>query len=204
MGDVYSAAKGYERLLNKEYYFILGKNRKQVEIRLLFSKNEFYHLSGLHKLIDVEALNSQNSKKVFDSILDRTITNELCQHSINYDQIDERLLLIEKLEEVLDSNKTVFKFNNHANKFSVIEADYILKNSNETNNIYIYISKEKKSSDIYFCRSAFPRDRALSDYTQGHTSYTLLYKEKTDLVTGEKNILYTAHGFKNNYELMHT
>ena len=43
-------------------------------------------------------------------------------------------------------------------------------------------------ADYYFCRSFFPEGKR--DYTKNQASWTLLYKKKTRLSTGEETILY--------------
>ena len=102
MSNIQKACENYKSLLNKEYYFVLGRKNKTVNIKLKFTKYEFYHLTGLHKLIDIELLNGQNSKKVFDNILNGIITQDLCQKSKNYNQVDERISFIENLEDFFD------------------------------------------------------------------------------------------------------
>lgn len=200
MGNIQNACIKYKNLLDKEYYFILGRKQKETYIQLNFSKIEFYHICGLHKLSDILELNNPNKSQIFDDIFDGKITSELCKKSTHYSEIDERIALIENLENFLDSNKTIFKFNNLTNTFSLIEADYILKNSDTYKNMYVFISKEGKNSNTYFCRSAFPRDKSERDYAIGHTSYTLLYKEKIDLLTNERQVLYTHPSYKKELE----
>ncbi|MCM1328918.1 MAG: PBECR4 domain-containing protein [Ruminococcus sp.] len=196
MGDIQKACENYKNLLNKEYFFVIGRKNKTVHIKLKFTKYEFYHLAGLHKLIDIESLNNQNSKKVFDNISNGVITQDLCQKSKHYSDIDERISFIESLEDFFDSNKIVFKYNNKINSISVIDADYLLKNENDLKNFYVFISMKGKNSDTYFCRSAFPRDKSEPDYAAGHTAYTLLYKEKIDLLANEKQILYVNPSYR--------
>ncbi len=178
MGDVHNACINYQRLLNTEYNFILGRKQNKIHIKLQFSKIEFHHICGLHKLVDIYEMSNPNRKQIFDDIFYNKISLDTLKKSCYYPEIDERVELVENLEKILDSNNTVFKFNNRANAFSLIDADYILKNSDTIKNMYIFISKEDKNSDTYFCRSAFTRDKSEKDYTAGHTPYTLLYKEK--------------------------
>ncbi|MCM1578814.1 MAG: PBECR4 domain-containing protein [Ruminococcus sp.] len=190
MGNIYTACNNFSKLLNKECNIILGRKGKEFKIKIRFSEYEFFHLSGLHKLTDIENLSYPNSKNIFNDILKGKISQELCRSSDFYNKIDGRIYLIENLEIFLDSNKTVFKYNNRAKQFSYIEADFLLKNSNEQDNMYVYISRNENESDTYFCRSAFPRSKLQSDYALGHTLYAMLYKEKVNLLSGEKKILY--------------
>ena len=72
------------------------------------------------------------------------------------------------------------------NSFSMIKADYLMKNRLVDKNVFIFLSKGK--DDTYFCRSFFPE--ANRDYTKNQASWTLLYKEKMKRSTGQKVVLY--------------
>ena len=87
---------------------------------------------------------------------------------------------------MLDSNDTVFKYNKKANVYSVIEADYLMKNHMEGKNIFLFLSNAR--DDSYFCRSFFPEEKM--DYTKNQASWTLLYKNKRNLIDGSEHILY--------------
>lgn len=185
----------YKRILNFSYNFVIGRKNKTVNINLLFSKKDFFHLSGLQYLTDIRELNNDR-EKIFnriecDSHFQNAILNSVC-----YSKIKERISFLAMLEDFLDSNKTIFKFNNRTNVVSLIEADYILKNSDTAKNMYVFISKKDDNSDTYFCRSAFSRNKSENDYTAGHISYTLLYKEKINLLKNERQVLYNHPLYK--------
>lgn len=186
---------GYDRLLNSSYHFIVGRKNISADINLFFTKKEFFHLAGLQYITDLPELNSDR-EKIYDLIFSDMEFCKRIEHSDNFSKIAERIEVLPDLEDLFDSNKTIFKFNNRSNSFSLIKADYILKNSDMAKNIYVFISREDKNSDTYFCRSAFPRDKSLKDYTQGHTLYTLLFKEKLFLTDGTKETLYSAPGYR--------
>ena len=87
---------------------------------------------------------------------------------------------------ILDSNDTVFKYNKKANVYSMIEADYLMKNYMEGKNLFLFLSNAR--DDSYFCRSFFPEEKM--DYTKNQASWTLLYKKKRNLIDGSEHILY--------------
>lgn len=186
--ELLRCVSAYKRLLNISYYFVIGRKNKITEIKLTFSEREFFHLAGLQYLKDLPELN-KDREKIFRKIQNDPYLPDKIVNSDNFSDISERVKFTSTLETFLDSNRTVFKFNNRTNSFSLIEADYILKNSDRSRNLYLFISKDK--SGTYFCRSAFPRNKAEQDYTVGHTSYTLLYKEKINTADSTKKILYT-------------
>lgn len=90
------------------------------------------------------------------------------------------------LEQMIDSNDTVFKYNKKANMYSMIEADYLMENKMESRNLFLFLSND--DGDKYFCRSFFPEEKM--DYSKNQESWTLLYKKKTDLITGIETVLY--------------
>ena len=197
--ELLQSLSAYKKILNFSYHFVIGRKNQTVDIILKFSKKDFFHLVGLQYLNDIRELNNDR-EKIFNRIeCDYDFIN-LILNSINYFKITERVNFVTTLEEFLDSNKTVFKFNNRTNIFSLIDAEYILKNSDITKNMYVFISREDTNSNTYFCRSAFSRDKSERDYAIGHTSYTLLYKEKIDLITKEKQVLYTHPSYKKGLE----
>lgn len=53
--------------------------------------------------------------------------------------------------------------------------------------VYIFIA-EHKDTGKYFCRSFFPKEK--KDYTEGQPRYTMLYKEKRNMATGEIAVQY--------------
>ena len=91
------------------------------------------------------------------------------------------------IEQLLDDNRLVFRYNAKLNQFSLIEADYLISTPFENSDIYIFIA-EHKASGKYFCRSFFPKEK--KDYAAGQPRYTMLYKEKKNLNTGEIAVQY--------------
>ena len=88
---------------------------------------------------------------------------------------------------MIDSNDTIFKYNRKQNAYSVIKADYIMKNNAVGRNIFLFLA-ENGEEGRYFCRSFFPQDKM--DYTKNQAAWTLLYKKKITHSTGEEEILY--------------
>ena len=92
-----------------------------------------------------------------------------------------------QIENFLDSNKLIFRYNQKLQTFSLIEAEYLLSTPYENTDIYIFLDRQKES-DYFFCRSFFQKEE--KDYTKGQAIYTLLKKEKINLRTEEKMIQY--------------
>jgi hypothetical protein len=185
MRNIYDCVDVFFPLLNTEYELILGRKGVAVNLDICFDKKDCYHLMGLQYLIDRPELN-QDRGRIFDAIRERAITTEQVESSDFYKKIEDRVRLLPLLEQMLDSNETVFKYNQKVNTFSMIQADYLMKNHMEECNLFLFLSKNKDNK--YFCRSFFPEDK--KDYTKNQASWTLLYKMKIDLLSGKGTILY--------------
>lgn len=187
MGDIYTSAKAYEKLLDIEYYIILGKKKKTLEFCIFFDENHFFHLAGFQYLEDMPDILRSRRDVVYNKILNGIITPQQISSSAFYSLIQERIDFLFYLEQIIDDNKTVFKYNPKLEVFSAIQADFLLKNELQTRNIFTFLSKDSERGK-YFCRSFFPQiDK---DYSLGQANWTLLYKKKIQKSTGQETILY--------------
>ena len=172
-------------LLDTEYEIVLGRKGVAVTVRIVFDKKDCFHMMGLQYLKDRPELNRDRGK-VFDEIVTGVITASKLETSDFYGKIEDRIHFLPLLEDILDSNDTVFKYNKKANMYSLIDADYLMKNNKENRNLFLFLSKRKDGT--YFCRSFFPEDK--KDYTRNQASWTLLYKKKINTKTGAEHVLY--------------
>ena len=184
MHNIYDCVDSFASLLDTEYQLILGRKGEAVSLKITFDKKDCFHLMGLQYLTDRPEL-SRDRGKIFDEIKLRVLTKEQIESSDLYEQITDRVDLLPFLEDLFDSNDTVFKYNEKKNSFSMIKADYLMKNRVVDKNVFIFLSKGK--DDTYFCRSFFPETNR--DYTKNQASWTLLYKEKMKRSTGQKVVL---------------
>lgn len=185
MHNIYDCVDSFASLLDTEYQLILGRKGEAVSLKVTFDKKDCFHLMGLQYLTDRPEL-SRDRGKIFDEIKARVLTKEQIESSDLYEQIADRIDLLPFLEDLFDSNDTVFKYNEKKNSFSMIKADYLMKNRLVDKNVFIFLSKEK--NDTYFCRSFFQETNR--DYTKNQASWTLLYKEKINRMTGQSVVLY--------------
>ena len=185
MHNIYDCVDSFASLLDTEYQLILGRKGEAVSLKITFDKKDCFHLMGLQYLTDRPEL-SRDRGKIFDEIKARVLTKEQIESSDLYEQIADRIDLLPFLEDLFDSNDTVFKYNEKKNSFSMIKADYLMKNRLVDKNVFIFLAKSKDNT--YFCRSFFPETKR--DYTKNQASWTLLYKEKIKRSTGQKTVLY--------------
>ena len=185
MRTVVDCVSSFIPLLSTEYEIVLGRKNVAVKLIITFDKKDCFHLMGLQYLTDRPELRRDRGK-IFDEIQKGIIKRENIESSDFYHKIQDRVHFLPLLEKMLDSNDTVFKYNKKANVYSVIEADYLMKNHMEGKNLFLFLSNAR--DDSYFCRSFFPEEKM--DYTKNQASWTLLYKKKEILLMGQ-NIYYT-------------
>lgn len=183
----------FNKLLSINYYFEIAKKQNLHKLVLSFEKSDFYHLSGLHKLTDIAALQREPNKgKIFDNILDDNITYNLIKRSRFFTNMNVRLELSGKLEEILDSNQIVFKYLSSKHRNSCIEADFLLEEAYGMNIVFMFLDDRNKAEKLNIpymcCRSFFPMENF--DYTIDQPSYTLIKKIKIDTIAGNKILQY--------------
>ena len=122
MDKLQKCAKAFEKLLETQYRIIIGRKGKTVELVIGFSKLDFHHLMGLGKLKDLR-IAKQNRGSVFDEIIIGSTTYETLAKSRYLPQIENRFEPLALIEQLLDDNRLVFRYNAKLNQFSLIEAD---------------------------------------------------------------------------------
>lgn len=186
MDKLQECAKSFENLLDKKYHIIIGRKGKSVDMELAFDIVDFHHLVGLHKLKNLR-LSRGNREKVFKDILDGHISFSDIEQSPHFNQIRNRIEPFSNLENILDDNRLIFKYNEKENSFSLIQAEYLLSTPYKSNDIYVFLDR-KGTGNQFFCRSFFPKEN--KDFTIRQPAYTLLFKEKITISTGEKEVQY--------------
>lgn len=186
MDKLLSCAASFEKLLGIRYRIVIGRKGRSTELHIGFSGMDFHHLMGLGKLKDLR-IARKDREQVFCDILEGRISYQSIAASRYIGSIEGRFQPPSRIEELLDSNRLVFRYNKRQNAFSLIEADYLLSTPHEGTDIYIFLAENARTG-LYYCRSFFPRTGR--DYTAGQTAYTMLYKEKLDTATGQVCVQY--------------
>jgi len=178
----------FRALLIYEYHFVIGRKGKIKEFYLKFDKADFHHLLGLHKLKDIAQIQQGKREKIFDKIQNGEITEALVRKSSFYNHMKDRIIPLIGLEKMLDGNNMIFRYNEKAQKFSVIKADYLLEGTADEIPAFLFLGKRKEDEKEQMCRTFFRVGDI--DYTRGQPQYTLLKKEKKNLVTGDVVVQY--------------
>ncbi|MBR1742278.1 MAG: hypothetical protein IJ733_10535 [Lachnospiraceae bacterium] len=189
----------FQRLTDIKYHIVLGRAGKTISFDLTFSEYDCHHLMGIHYLADRP--DRRSSAKIFEELL---TSAEYRTHIASSDfwskQLIDRIACTSILEQLIDDNQTIFRFNSKGASFhSLINAEYLMANSNisisgdNLRDVYVFLDK-RDDSDNRFCRSIFPR--TTRDFTIGQPRWTLLYKKKY-LPDGTESVLY----YNKNYVL---
>ena len=187
MGDILTSANAYSNLLDIEYQLILGRKNKTAALSIFFDESQFFHLAGLQYLTDRVTILFGDRAQLFKRILSGKITSQQIESSFFYPEIQDRIDFLAYLESIMDSNKTIFKYNPKLELFSAIQADFLMKNEIKMRNIFTFLSFDKITGK-YFCRSFFPQTD--KDYSERQTTWTLLYKKKINKSTNTETVLY--------------
>jgi hypothetical protein len=183
--NILDCVYAFQQLLDIEYEIVIGRKCVSVPLKIVFKKRDCYHLMGLQYIADRPELHKDRGK-VFDEILSGAISVKQVETSDFYSKISSRIDAFPLLENLLDSNDTIFKYNEKANVYSMIDADYMMKNNIDNRNLYLFLSEGNDGK--FFCRSFFPEAR--KDYTKNQAAWTLLYKKKINLISGTEEILF--------------
>lgn len=108
----------FKSLLDTKYKFIVGRKGHTIEFTLAFGSCHFHHLAGLHKLQDKQEV-QRNRERVFKNILSGKITYDSLCNSISFSEVEERLDCLYALEQFMDDNSLVFKYDHKKPHFQL-------------------------------------------------------------------------------------
>ena len=180
-------ASEFERLISYQYHIMIGRKGRRLEFIISFNRADFHHLAGLHKLKDNVSFQTGKREDIMRKILQGRLTLLQAKQSEFFKKMEPRLPYLSELERFLDSNEIIFRYNPKIHIFSAIEADYLLQNTHNGIPIYLFLA-QRTGENTHVCRTFFPK--SLKDYAEGQPRYTMLYKEKKNLVTGETVVQY--------------
>ena len=194
MNLLQECAFAFQKLLMFEYHFVIGRKGQSREFNLTFQKADFHHLAGLHKLKDIAQLQQGMRERIFDKILNGNISSELIEKSAYYNQMSGRIFPLIDLEKMLDDNKTIFRYNEKIQKFSLIKADYLLEGQANLIPTYLFLGKRDEDENEQMCRTFFRIEN--KNYTERQPKYALLKKEKKNLLSGAVEVQYDYSSLK--------
>lgn len=181
---ILECANKFSNLFDVKYDFLIARKGKILEFSLTFSKTDFHHIAGIHKLKDIFIAQRGSREEIFDKIIKGEINQNLIEKSDFYSEIKERISSLIHLEEMLDSENLVFKYRENVQIYSQIKAEYLLEGKIDGKDIFLFLSpRDFKNSKNQICRSFFPKTTI--DYSIGQPKYALLKKTKTKISTNK-------------------
>ncbi|MGN0606937.1 MAG: PBECR4 domain-containing protein [Oscillospiraceae bacterium] len=180
MGLLLETAENFKKMFNIKYDILLGKKNREVNIIITFRSVDFHHLAGLHYIKDLPEL-KQSREKIFEAICtDSNLRNKI-YNSEFYTEIEDRIIALNQIEKLFDSDNLIFNYDYKNNKMSKIRADFLIQ-SVDNNQLITYIFGEKSSHDKnstskeVYCKSIFHKSDM--DYTKFQSKYTVLKFKK--------------------------
>lgn len=190
MDTIQNAFNNFQDLMNYKYSFIIANKKKVYKIHLTFFAKDFYHLAGFQYLKDIDI--PKNPTTFYEKINAIKITDTYLETSTNYEKVDDsytnvkdRIWGLQFLEKYLDNKNIICKYVKYMNKYSAIQADYLITSVVNHKTAYIFLRK-RKNEDSYCICSFFIESKA--EY-KGIKVYWL-YKSKININTKMEEILY--------------
>lgn len=138
MDKLLETAQFYQKELEgHRYLMIIAKKGVVLPLEIVFSKSEFKHLAGLHKLRDTE-IYAIPSEQLYLQILNKKTKMSQFIKSNYFNDVKQRLDNFEKIKEVLNAPNDVKR--SLRGLFGIsIDADYLLTQKTEEENCHLFL-----------------------------------------------------------------
>ena len=168
-----------------------------MEISIVFCDYDFHHLAGLHYLTDRIML-SRARDSVYWDIYNGVITDSDVRKSFAYEDIVDRLDILNQIEHLIDTNNLIFRYNTKNNPKSKINANFVMQSftDGKKNKAFIFLKYIDENCNQVCCNSIFPYTDY--DYTAYQKKLILLKKTKIRISTGEILDSYISKSYKPN------
>ena len=142
MPTISNALNAFRKLLDFQYHFTVSYSKKLFDILLVFDERDFYHLAGFQYLSDIDI--PKSAKQLFGKIDSGKISD-------SYANVKDRIHGLQYLCEYIESNNIIFKYVKNMNRYSSIEADFMIKSIVDHKEAYIFIRKRSKLDTYCIC-----------------------------------------------------
>lgn len=144
---LFEASEAYEEILYNDYIYELEDGSV---IKVYFTKDDFHHLIGLHKLKDIAEVNKnkKSTANIYKDIRNKKITHKTIENSVFLEDMYKRMTNFQDIKEVVYS-KAIIRFDKKKVPSSLLKGDTLLyKEQLVENNILSLISKKRKNETI--------------------------------------------------------
>lgn len=189
----------YEELIGKNYCYELVNNS---EIEVIFKEENFPHIIGLHKLLDIKELNRLNKKtisgkNIYKKLKQGKIKNELILSSYYYKTIENRFKYFFKIEDLV-FERVIYDFDRTKLR-SKIKADLVLYTIEDELYIQLFLVKNNKGyyvpmtfiveyDDRYVRGQVYYNIKRLSIMEKGKEYEEYIYLDKDNEIIEYKDI----------------
>lgn len=193
--EIITALKTYNDFLDREYNLVLGRKGNSHTIKIIFDKKAWFHVAGLHYLADIDI--EQNKRSLvhfYDEILNGSISEDYFKRSVYYDSIQDRINILSKLDEIIESidntSVNIYMYSKkRAQFYTKVDGNYLIgdiRQSDEPINVFLVF--EKVDDNTLIPSSAFPsgldkRSGKPLDYSNGQMQFTLLLSTRKEIST---------------------
>lgn len=146
MDKLLQAATFYkDNLENRKFRLVAGKRGKTLEFDIVFVTENFKHLLGLHKLIDLPLM-GRNSEIIYRQILNGKTTLSDIEKSGFYNEIKPRLDNFIRIKTTLFGKELMIK--SLHGKFNSINADYMLTDIFDGRYAHLFLKGKENSLTV--------------------------------------------------------
>lgn len=172
------SALAYCALMQYRYIFTLGRKGKASTVVIDFPENAFHHLAGFHKASFAALRNRSKSLRI---ILDGTVT--AADFAVAGYSFEDRWAGLCHLQEMLESNQTVFRYRGRERADSRITADYLIQDA-----LTVFFVAENHPASIFGQKG--------QHYELNCPRFTTLQIIREDVATGVQTEVYRAAAYK--------
>lgn len=167
---------------------------KLTEIKIVFDLEDFFHLAGFQYASDI-VLYKASKIETIDCVLQNKIRLDQLIKSRNYEKmIETRLNSLCLMEEVLNNPFKLYCFNTKGyNFYTDIEASYFIYDEETGCSIFFFLRDNKETSYLHGI-SIF--EKGIKNYCMNKRPLKIMKKEKINLITQEKSVLYENANFQ--------
>ena len=171
------SALAYQELSEYKYTLVCGRKGIQTQVEICFPIDAYHHLAGF-QYSRIAALKER--KNALSVVLSNGVS--YAQLMASGFQHCDRLNCILRLQECLDANRFVFRYNGHEHPHSKIRADYLMVFEDS-----VFFTCGDTPISI-FKNTSF-------DYQRNCPRMTVLQIRRTHLKIGEEFVVYQREGY---------
>lgn len=175
MDILQECAIAFEKLFRTDYVITAGHRGKLLKITIVFQAEQFYHLVGLQKLIDLPQVGrAKNKSSLFRNIKIGKLTYDTIKSSIHIEEVNQRIKYFHRIENLLNCN-IIIKFDKRKAHTS-INAEVLIYERYEEGYIQLFFQSMKH--DILAPCSFFTTNG--TKYIERQETYKVLNIEKIE------------------------